>query len=432
MKKYFTILLISLGIAIPSTSQRSCGAEQYYESLLKIYPELKDRVGVSGRAAAYQFSGTVTIPVVVHVLYNTAEQNLSNEQIESQIQVLNEDYSSTNADIGKLPEPFKKIQAGNTEIRFELRSVTRTATAKNDFEIDLNATGGIKPQNEPIKFSAQGGKDALPCTEVLNMWVGNIRVKGGVPNSLAGYATFPGGPCEFDGVVIHYKYFGRKNAMPPLDKGRTATHEVGHWLNLRHIWGDRNCGNDQVDDTPMQQRSNFGCPVFPKANCTNLAGGEMFMNYMDYVNDTCMYVFSKGQKERMRSALADIHLRSSLVMNQYVNSFMMGGKQYDFKFPTISTLAQLNESAIAKWQHSYLANEKYIVLLKAVKDSVWDTLSAISDAIKLEGLQPGGLYEMKVVSVFNGMFSFEGSPRVFIANKDVFLPGREPRLMNLY
>lgn len=125
-----------------------------------------------------------------------------------------------------------------------------------------------------------------------------------------GYAQFPGGSASTDGVVIGPQYFGNKAYMPagstaylaaPYDKGRTATHEIGHWMNLRHIWGDATCGSDQVSDTPSHNTANYGCPeANHKSTCAG-APVEMTMNYMDYTDDACMYMFSAGQKNRTRA-----------------------------------------------------------------------------------------------------------------------------------
>ena len=119
---------------------------------------------------------------------------------------------------------------------------------------------------------------------------------------LLGYAQFPGGQPETDGVVINYKAFGTTGtAQAPFNLGRTATHEVGHWLNLRHIWGDTSdcSGTDFVDDTPKAQRQNYGTPTFPHISCNNAPNGDMFVNYMDYVDDEAMFMFTTGQVERM-------------------------------------------------------------------------------------------------------------------------------------
>ena len=156
-----------------------------------------------------------------------------------------------------------------------------------------------------------GEKDAWNTNDYLNIWVCNLA------SGLLGFATFPGGNASLDGVVCDYAYFGNiGTATPPYNLGRTATHEVGHWLNLYHIWGDSYCGNDYVSDTPEHEESNYGCPSFPhSSNCSSTgSSGEMFMNYMDYTNDACMYMFTNGQKNRMRATLNTT--RSSLLNSQ--------------------------------------------------------------------------------------------------------------------
>jgi hypothetical protein len=152
-----------------------------------------------------------------------------------------------------------------------------------------------------MKHNSSGGHDNWDPTRYLNIWVCNLG------DGLLGYATFPADlqsdPTN-DGVVILYKAFGNIGVLhPDYNLGRTATHEVGHWLNLRHIWGDANCGDDFVDDTPTQQTSNVGCPTFPHVTCSNGPNGDMFMNYMDYVNDACMGMFTQGQKNRLTATL---------------------------------------------------------------------------------------------------------------------------------
>jgi len=140
----------------------------------------------------------------------------------------------------------------------------------------------------------------------LNMWIGTIG--GGI----LGYAQFPGGSAATDGVVVDPKYFGTTGtATAPFDGGRTMTHEVGHWLNLRHIWGDGRCNRDDfVADTPTSDRPNYGCPGFPTTHCRST---DMTMNYMDYVNDDCMYMFSLGQKERMRALFGPGGVREGML-----------------------------------------------------------------------------------------------------------------------
>ncbi len=240
----------------------------------------------------------ITIPVVVHVLYNDDAENISDAQILSQIQVLNEDFSKGNADASQIPASFS-IVAASSNIQFCLAKrtpdgspstgITRTYTAYKAFnDIDINV---------PQKFSALGGHDIWDRDRYLNIWVCNLE------GTLAGYAQFPGGPLTKDGVVVDYEFFGTTGALyPNYKKGRVTTHEVGHWLNLRHIWGDYSCGDDYIGDTPTQLRSNFGCPSFPNASCNNAS--DMFMNYMDYTQDDCKYMFTYGQVQRMNSALS--------------------------------------------------------------------------------------------------------------------------------
>ena len=130
-----------------------------------------------------------------------------------------------------------------------------------------------------------------------------------------GWAQFPGsGNAQTDGIVIDYERFGTIGTVSqPYHKGRTTTHEVGHYLGLHHIWGDTICGDDSVSDTPEQEQANFGCNIHPKPSCTN--NGDMFMNFMDYVDDKSMVMFTKGQKERMRATFSPNGERRQLFLN---------------------------------------------------------------------------------------------------------------------
>jgi hypothetical protein len=231
---------------------------------------------------------TVTVGVVVNVVYQTAAQNISEAQVRSQIDVLNRDFGAANADKAKVPTPWKGLVT-DSRIRFKLREITRTRTTKTSFTADdavkRVSTGGIAPKR-PARH--------------LNLWV--CPLGGG----LLGYAQFPGGPAATDGVVINYRAFGTSGtAQAPFKGGRTATHEVGHYFNLRHIWGDtEDCsGTDYVPDTPNCAGPNYGTPAFPTVTCNNGPNGDMFMNYMDYVDDAAMFMFTAQQVLRMRSTL---------------------------------------------------------------------------------------------------------------------------------
>jgi hypothetical protein len=242
------------------------------------------------RARALKVSDypVATISVIVHVVYRDAAQNISLSQIKSQISTLNKDFRATNSDRTRVPKPFKGLLS-DTRIQFKLHKVTRTKTQVVSFAPD-----------DGVKKVSRGGVAAVSPGKYLNIWV--CALSGG----LLGYAQFPGGPVATDGVVINYRAFGSKGtAQAPFNRGRTLTHEIGHYLNLRHIWGDTDdcSGSDLVADTPNCAGPNFGKPKYPTVTCNNGPNGDMFMNYMDYVDDAAMFMFSTQQVLRMRATL---------------------------------------------------------------------------------------------------------------------------------
>jgi hypothetical protein len=235
-----------------------------------------------------------TIPVYVHVVYSKTEENISVEQIRSQIAALNADFSGTNADLSNTPAEFKgKIAEAN--INFTLNEslhIRRVSTSRTEWGT-----------TDEMKYSAKGGSDAYMPGSYLNIWICNIG--GGV----LGYAQFPGGAPSTDGVVVGPQYFGTTGYVAaPYNKGRTATHEVGHWLNLIHIWGDGDCTKDDlVEDTPSADRPSYGCMGTP----TYCSSPAMTMNFMDYSDDACMYMFTLGQKLRMHALFSRGGARST-------------------------------------------------------------------------------------------------------------------------
>jgi len=295
MKIFFTI--VSLTIVFYTSAQR-CGTAEYLQSRPL-------NTHISQRTATEKAGGrdtlkdeVIIIPVVVHVLYNTQQQNISDAQILSQINSLNQDYRRQNADTANTPQAFKKV-AADVRIQFCLAKVdpqgyyttgiVRKYTKSEFFQND-----------DKMKFSSQGGDDAWDATKYLNLWVCNLF------NLTLGYGVLPGSPLEKDGVVIKYNVFGTVGTLlAPYNKGRTATHEIGHWLGLKHLWGDSSCGDDGIADTPPQQAANYGCSSFPHlSQCSINSYGDMFMNFMDFSNDACMNVFTQGQKAEMRSLFA--------------------------------------------------------------------------------------------------------------------------------
>ncbi len=302
------LLIYSNGI-YAQERKRICGTMEVHERLMRTIPTYREnQTSIESLTRRYLLeeilrTKVIKIPVVVHVVHNTPEQNISEEQIKSQIHILNKDFRKLNADVSSVPSPFQPLIA-DPLIEFVLAcrapdgsptdGITRKQTQVTAFTSD-----------DAVKFTASGGQDAWPGDKYLNMWV--CKLAGG----LLGYAQFPGGPAQTDGVVITHTAFGdTETAAPPFDKGRTSTHEIGHWLNLRHIWGDdcptaNQCsGSDLVNDTPNHECPNTGCPSFPHISCNNIPNGDMFMNYMDYTNDPCMFMFTEGQSTRMDASLS--------------------------------------------------------------------------------------------------------------------------------
>lgn len=299
MKNIIIIGLSSLLLfcVFSASAQRNCAtmdrlelqekSPEHAAALIAIEKQTEQYVRdlAEGRAV----STVITIPVVFHVVHRTATENISDAQIQSQLQVLNDDFRRLNADADNTWS-----QAADTEIQFCLATIdpngnsttgiTRTETTVSSFGTD-----------DDVKFDAEDGKDAWPAADYLNFWVCNIG--GGV----LGYAQFPGGDADTDGVVCDYRYVGTTGtATAPFHLGRTATHEVGHWLNLSHIWGDGGCSvDDDVSDTPESNAPNYGCAT-GHVSCSTT---DMVQNYMDYSDDACFNLFTEGQKNRMQATL---------------------------------------------------------------------------------------------------------------------------------
>ncbi len=258
----------------------------------------------------------VTIPVVVHVLHNGESLgsglNISLAQIQSQIDVLNEDFRRMNSDRSQTPATFSGV-AADVGIEFTLACIDPEGNPTNGIVRQQTSVNTFIQETDNIKFNSQGGSDAWPATNYLNIWIaGDIQNQFG--EGLLGYAQFPdqlSTDPDTDGVVIRTTSFGRTgNIDAPFDEGRTATHEVGHWLNLIHIWGDAVCGDDLVGDTPVQEAPTTNCPTHPQASC---GSDDMFMNYMDYTNDACMNLFTDGQSNRMLALFNPGGVRESFV-----------------------------------------------------------------------------------------------------------------------
>ncbi|HIG33231.1 MAG TPA: zinc metalloprotease [Flavobacteriales bacterium] len=328
MKNLFILLLASLTLL--SNAQNRCGTEAHTLELIEKYPEY----AIAKAKVNYQTEKwiqnhptnsqktIITIPVVVHVVWNTNSENISDAQIFSQIEVLNNDFRRTNVDVINTPSVWQGI-AADSEIEFCLAQTDQNGIATTGIDRVQTTQTSFGMSGDPVMSVASEGADPWDQDYYLNIWVCDLG------SGLLGYASQPSSwPNPSDGVVIGYKYFGNTGtAQSPYHKGRTATHEIGHWLNLEHLWGWGSCGNDQVSDTPKQETENYSCPGFPAiSSCDdplttpiedNAPNGDMFMNYMDYTNDACMNLFTAGQKTRMISAINQY--RSNLIYNTCSN-----------------------------------------------------------------------------------------------------------------
>lgn len=328
MKKLlFLALVAAVNLTQAQTGQR-CATMEHQNSLLQAHPEIaKNREKLERFTQTFVQSNqqnrsaqtVITIPVVFHILYSNASQNISTARILEQINVLNNDYAKLNSDTGLVPAVFQSI-AASTQIQFCLAQQDPTGAPTNGI-LRVPITGS--PQTFPSNLSAPWSRDSY-----LNIYVGNF---GG---GLLGVAQLPGGPANTDYVNALYTTVGGPNnpgTEPAYDMGRTLTHEIGHWLNLYHTFqggcaglNANNCATsgDNVCDTPPTSGSNFGCPV-TQNTCTETTPfpppytsdqNDMTMNYMDYVDDVCMFMFSQGQANRMIACVNGA--RSSLLSSQ--------------------------------------------------------------------------------------------------------------------
>ena len=284
-------------------AQKECSSFDYLESEAKANPSVKYNVervesfiqqklrAASGLAGRPHVGSVIKIPVVVHVLYNKASENVTDEIVLEQIKILNDNFRRRAADTSNTPEWFKSI-AADCGIEFQLATSDPQRRATTGIVRKYTSVTRWSADDQ-MKQSAKGGADAWDSKSYLNIWVCNL-------GSIAGYSSFPGGPDDKDGVVITRNVFG-KSSRAGYEQGKTAVHEVGHWLGLRHIWGDSYCGDDWVNDTPKQGNFTPGCPAGIRTSCSSGPHGDMYMNFMDLTQDGCINMFTEGQKKRMRT-----------------------------------------------------------------------------------------------------------------------------------
>ena len=303
-----------------------CSADEYQAALEEANPEMAAQ-RLTGEIAiqhliqnnpTYKVGGVVTIPVVFHVIYANAAQNIPDTRIFEQLNVMNQDFGRTNLDAANTRAMFQSV-AANTEIQFCLAQRTPQGAATNGI-LRVPTTNSTLPNN-PNSISPEWDR-----TKYLNVYIGNLS--GG----LLGYANLPPGISGNDHIVVLFSSVGGPNALGTINGynlGRTVTHEIGHWLNLQHTFNGGCSGlsgntcmgsGDFVCDTPPISNATSNCPTNNPNTCTETSPfpapyiGHMvnqFENYMDYSTDVCMNMFTEGQSTRMNAAIT--LYRSSLL-----------------------------------------------------------------------------------------------------------------------
>jgi hypothetical protein len=350
--------------------------------------------GLDGKA-------TVTIPVVFHIVWrrNFPDENIDNARIYEQMDILNRDFSLSNPNFASVPNVFKQL-ATSTNIQFCLAKRSPNGSPTTGIEKRrVNRTTGWG-FSEEAKFYSSGGLDAWDESKYLNIWVFDLASSSG---GVIGYAYYPGeAPPGYDGVALDYRVTGLSGPNnAPFDLGRTATHEVGHYLNLVHTWGDDNCGNDFVGDTPTQEQPNFGCPTFPSISCGNAPYGDNYNNYMDYGDDICMAMFTRGQKQRMLANFSPNGFRNSLLTSDGCVPVLAPCTK-----PANVSIVPTTYEAVVSWQQ--LPNVEYRIDYRAVGAANFATTQPATSPYTITGLQPDWTYEYRVRRLCpNG--SFEGT-----------------------
>ena len=320
MRKYFGVLGVCF-FALQLTAQQKCVSSEYLNKQLANDPSSQNKIRdienytqqktgkIKDEQRIASPSHVIKIPVIFHVLYHLPQENVSQQKIADALAILNRDFRRKNADTINTPSFFKPL-AADMEIEFKLAISDSRGVSTN----------GVVRKYTPIKYwlsddkiksNATSGDDPWDSKSYLNIWICNME-------DILGYSAFPGLDPKLDGIVINYKNI-IESGSSLKNQGRTFVHEVGHWLNLKHIWGETFCGDDGVDDTPKQSSYTPGCPSGVRVSCSNNSNGDMYMNYMDFTDDACMNMFSNGQKQRARVLFETGGARNSILTSKGLN-----------------------------------------------------------------------------------------------------------------
>lgn len=401
MNRLYVIFCLSLLISVHSWAQRNCGYPLIVNEAEARFPGTRSNLATKRQEAynratqAYQSKAKSTlkttttniIPVVFHFVIDSiafkAVGGISGieDRINSQLTALNNDYNANNADKIKIPSVWTSLYA-NIGITFKLAHIDPSGAYTKGYDIVIVPNGTEYDANtaaKPAKFSSTGGIDAWDNTRYLNIWVTKLQAMGGSVLGVTISPSLPGYTIPERGIAVHLYAFGvRKSFSEPyitnIDKGRTLTHEIGHYFNLEHTWGDDNglCPgsggiDDGIADTPPEADAIFGAPSFPLFDTCSRASsisGVMFMNYMDYTDDISMYMFTKDQATVMQGQL--LPGGDSYTLTQHPSLGISLNKQLDeiYLYPNpckeVIYIQFPQTSKLNKWEMLNLVGQKVL------------------------------------------------------------------------
>ncbi|MFH0866690.1 MAG: M43 family zinc metalloprotease [Bacteroidota bacterium] len=414
MKKLILIAFaMFLGTFIVSAqdSQRKCGTMEYLEQMKTDDPSLEAQMQMwddqmeqwiaDNKDYIATSKAVITVPVVVHVVYSSTSQNVTDARVLEQINVLNRDYAGLNThSMGS----FSTSLRVNTELQFCLAQRTPGGAATSGIERRQTTVTSFSTNNA-VKYYSNGGLSAWDPTKYMNIWVCNL---GG---GLCGYAQFPtSGVNATFGVVINYQYFGVTGAVSPYNLGGTTTHEIGHCFNLYHIWGDDGgacTGTDYCSDVPNQANATYGhhTGVLTDA-CSTTSPGIQYMNFMDYSDDLDYANFTPNQKARIVACFSSSGPLYSLTTSNGCTPPTPGTCDVPSGLTATSiasTTATLSWTAVS-------AATSYNIQYRKTGTTTWSSTTSTTNSKAVSGLTASTSYEYQVQTVCSsGSSSFSSS-----------------------